>query len=275
MNNLLSIKIKLISSQVIFLTVLTACGSDVVSSDDIATTDAHANIHITAGNTGNAYINIELRPYGLASTTSIELSSHDQLWATNDKPFSRTVDTGNLFSELNTIASNSIKLNQGGAFNYGFLGFRIYGDIWYSGLIPTSNDDTYYVSLLRDSFQSALGSKVTLPNKFLVTAPLNNETHSRSNDLIVNWQPDQTNLPVSISVFTTCLNDISDTFDIENISDSGSYTLLTSDFTPDAEGTCNTNIEVVKSQLGQLDPLFNSGIVTGNRVAKTIFITTD
>jgi hypothetical protein len=104
---------------------------------------------------------------------------------------------------------------------------------------------------------------------------LSNESHSRSNDLIINWQSDQANLPVSISVFTTCLNDVYDTFDIENLIDSGSYTLVTTDFTPDAVGTCNTNIEVVKSQLGQLDPLFNGGIITGNRVAKTIFISTD
>ena len=274
MDNSIVSGLKLTSSYFL-LSLLIVCGTDTVSSDDVATTDAHVNIHVTAGNTGNAYINIELRPDGPASTTSIELSKSDQLWASNDEPFSRNVDTDNLFSELNTMASNSIKLHQGGVFNYGFLDFRIYGEIWYSGLIPASNDDTYYVSLLRDSFQSAADSRVTIPSKFSVTAPLSNETHSRSNDLTINWQSDLTSLPVSISVFTTCLNNVNDTFDIENLSDTGSYTLAAANFTPAAVGICNTNIEVVKANLGQLDPLFNSGIIAGNRVSKAIYTSTD
>ena len=255
--------------------ILNGCGSSVVSSDDVATNDAHVNIHVTAGETGDAYINTELLPNGPASNTRIELSQSDQLWASNDKPFSRTLDVNNLFGELSNMTSTTVNLHQGGTFSYGFLGLRIIGDIWYSGLIPESDSNTYYVSLLRDSFQSAMDSSVQLPDVFSVEAPLVTETLSRSNDLEIRWQSDASNHQVSISIFTTCLNDVYDTLDITNLSDTGSYTVAAMDFSPDAVGNCNTNIEVVKTNLGNLDPGFNSGIISGNRVAKTLFISTD
>ncbi len=256
---------------------LVGCGSDndTVNSDIVNTTNTHANIHITAGNTGKAYINIELKPDGPASTTNIKLSDGDTLWAYNYDPSDFSGDSGDLFSELSYVANNSTNVKEGGTFFYSFLGFRIQGDIWYSGFIPTSNNNTYYVSLLRDSFQDAVGSYVTLPDIFSITAPLSNETHSRSNDLQINWQTTDDNHSVNISIFTTCLNSINDTHDIIGLADTGSYVLPAADFTRRANGSCNTNVEIVKAQVGQLNPNFNSGIITGNRVDKTVFISTD
>lgn len=257
--------------------VLTGCGSDddTVSSDSVSTADTHANIHITAGSIGKAYINVELKSNGPASETNIELSKHDQLWSYNYDPSNFTVDSDDLFSELSYVANNSTKIKEGGTFSYNFLGLRIKGDIWYSGIIPVSDNSTYYVSLLRDSFQDAINSHVTLPDIFSITAPLSNETHSRSNDLQINWDSDDKNHSVNISIFTTCLNNISDTHDIIGLADTGSHVLPAADFTRQAVGNCNTNIEIVKTQIGQLSPNFNSGIISGNRVDKIAFVSSD
>ena len=254
---------------------LTGCSESTVNSDDVPTRDTHANFQVTAGSSGDTYVNVELKLDGPASNTSIELSHNDQLWISNTPSFTTELDSDNLFSQLNHMATNSRNLDRGGVFRYGFLGFRIYGDTWYSSLITDSGDSTYYLSFVRENFENAHNSQVTLPPVFAISAPLPNESHSRSNPLTINWQSDDTAMPVSISVFTTCIDESYDEFDVQNIQDAGSYTLAAEDFTPDATGTCNTSIEVVKSQLGQIDPLFNSGLVVGNRVAKVTIITND
>lgn len=253
------------------LALTTGC-SDIGGDSFIIETGAmSANIQVTANEENNVVVHAELTD----DDESIELGKHDRLWASTQQPMNRSIDDDDLFSDLNELSKDSIRLKTGDAFEYGFLKTRIKGEHWYTASAPGSDLDTFYLALIRDSFESAWLSQATLPPSFYLTAPLENETHDRSQPLNIYWQSDASNFEVTIAIQAICDNLDTFSWAIEDLLDNGNYELTINDLLVLGNGTCTTTVEVVKSQAGELDNLFKGGAIIGNRVASVTFTTTD
>lgn len=269
-------------TSLIFLSILLlACGDGddgTVSSDVVTTARIHANIHVTADDGPTVFVDGELLPDDISSGRRIIISKSDELWISNAGSPTLSYDGDDVFASLKTTSETTRKLSAGNDYSFNFLLFKFSKNIsgtWNTAEINANEADIYHLAFLRSNYSDADNSVATVPAKFDLYAPLYSEDLSRSNDLVINWQAGSSD-SVSINIVTSCFHDIFDEQEFINLDDSiGSYTILASEFSPNASGQCNTTIEVVKSRLGQLDQHFRGGIISGHRVAKVTVVTTD
>ncbi len=272
--------LKLVAPVLSLTMVLAGCGDDarpMIDSNAVNTSDVHANIQMTADNTGQVFIDVEL----LSSDDAlVVLTNKDQLWASNKQAYDRSLPGDNSFDSLRELANTTTRLEQSGNYYFSFLGLRFNGDVFYSGRLKENLNNHYYVSFLRDDFSDAIYNEVEIPDTFGIDRPLFNENSvSRSNDIEITWGDSGSNDEVSLNIYTGCLHEVSQQISITGLEDVGSFMLPASKFTEASlplSGSCTTSIEVVKSRLGTLDQLgFQRGSFYGNRVARVIIETID
>ncbi len=264
-----------------FIALIIGCDDEPVDpSSRVSTTQTYVEMRVSVSNTEKATAVVQLLNVSPASGNQVELSNGDELWFSygqnvTELAFDRN---DNLFDAFDELVGKINRLSGGQAVDRFFWFEWSYGNTWYAGVLDEIDNETYYISYLRRNYADALNSYVTLPERFTISAPLANEVHSRTNNIIVNWQPSGTTLNTTIRALVNCAGNVGEnyqhTFSVP--SDTGTYTIpagaLSNSLT---SGNCVTTLEVSKSQTGTIDPDLYGGAIIGERLNTVSFTTTD
>ena len=136
----------------------------------------------------------------------------------------------------------------------------------YSGSFPEISPDTGYTfSLTRISGNSAPESNVTIPTPVTITTPTANAGYSLSSGsaIEIKWE-NNTDDTVIVSIEGDCVKP----FSTGEIADSGAFTVVGADVTPeDPTGSCTATIEVERRRAGTLDGNYSGGNIYASQKA--------
>jgi hypothetical protein len=264
---------------VLLLILAAGCHEDQTDPSAQVNTDrTYVDMRVSAGNTETVTASVQLLNADPLPDNQVELNAGDDLWFSAGQNITGTVldNDGDLFEGFHNLTGKITKLSGGREVEH-FLWFGwLRGDSWYIGTLDEIDNETYYLSYLRRDFADALDSFVTLPDRFSITAPLANEIHSRANDIVVLWQPSDTDLLVEISAYFHCGGDTTDQLIIAVPADTGAYTIPAGDMDGlTIAGNCVTTLEVSRSRTGTVDTALYGGSIIGERFSTITVTTTD
>lgn len=265
----------------ISMALLAGCDDDEAErSDRVDTGRTYVDMRVSASNTQSVTASVQLLNADPLPDEQLALRGGDELWFSYGQSIDQlTLDSENgLFDAFQALPQKMTRLS-GGQDRYRFFWHTwLYGDVWYHGTLDEIEDERYFISYLRKEHRDAPDSYVTLPEIFSISAPLANETYSRANDIVINWEPSDTDLDVQIGVFVDCTNSDDLSYDdlISVPTDTGTYTLPAGTLNNgDVSGTCVTTIEVSKNQTGTIDTGLYGGRIIGERFRSVSFETTN
>ncbi len=256
---------------------LTACHEDdVISSEHVSNINIYADISVTSADNESAVV--EARLTNGVSNDHIQLVSGDKLVAS-------TVDAttinlqDNLFGQIDQLADQYKRMTEGHNYTITYYGieYSFPTEFWYSAEFENiTNNQTFYVSLLRPNRADVVNSTVSLPGSFVITAPSNTVQYPRSADIIVNWTtPDSVDV-TEIRAITRCNNGNVDTSWSATVSpDNGVYTIPANTLvTTGISGLCSTSINVQRINSGTLATGFGQGGTILGKQSRSIVLTT-
>jgi len=117
-------------------------------------------------------------------------------------------------------------------------------------------------------------STVRLPEKFMITSPLANDSYSRLGDSIVSWDNSQFDSSMSLIGSLICVSGDTQVWESGEIyPDTGIFTIPANTFI-NLPGICSLTIRVTRTNLGILDPVFTlGGIIIGHQIRTTVINT--
>ena len=184
----------------ILLAVLSGCSN--TSSENVNSEGIHADFDILADGSGQTFVYAELEVgAGLAGGTSLEVKGGDRL----------------------TVMANGIERSM-------TEDRSVFGRFRYEASFDFDDGGTMFtVAFLRDKGRSAPDSTVTLPEGFVIQAPVGSPTYGQNDDIAIQWAPSGTSTVPDIQVWLTCTNTFGGSATVvENVnlgSDSGASSL--------------------------------------------------
>lgn len=246
-------------------------------SDQVGTDQTYVFFTVTARASGPVYADAQLREGGAAGTP-LRLSGGDSLWFTAGQPVDAFEASGNIAGALADAAERTVKMGERGTveFNFLFLKIAISETPYYSATLNPVPENRYYIGYLREQLPNATESYVSLPSSFRITAPLSNETVSRTNDIVVNWETSAESIDeVEIQTALVCDGVTRQTFNDRLTGDTGTYTVPGGTLDATVNQTCPLDIEITKRRFGTLGANLNGGEINGQQVTTVTVMSTD
>lgn len=246
-------------------------------SDQVGTDQTYVFFSVTARSSGPAYADAQLREGG-AGGTPLRLAGGDSLWFTAGQPVDAFEASSNIAGALADAAERTARMDEQGTaeFNFLFLKIAILGTPYYATTLNPIPENRYYLGYLRKQLPNATESYVSLPSSFQITAPLSNETVSRTNDILVNWETSGESIDeVEIHTALVCDGVTRQSFNDRLNSDTGTYTVPGGTLDATVNQTCPLDIEITKRRFGTLGANLNGGEINGQRVTTVTVMSTD
>jgi len=142
------------------------------------------------------------------------------------------------------------------------------GQIYYRGILPGDAPTTSItVALTRPNDTDAPNSVMSIPYSPDLTAPINTQVFTQSENFTINWDNNNSTLPVTLEFNFRCtLEAGTSAFGVEksSIANTGSISysissLLGSNLTLKNSETCSTKITISREKAGTLDPNYGEG----------------
>lgn len=220
--------------------VVAACGGS-TSSDNVTSEGIQAEITVEARGSGITHVDAVLTVgSGGAFGTDLDLSSSDTFSA-------------HAYDETRVFNKNE----------------DILGEIDYSTSFPFNEGPTEFrVSLERTNNPSMPNSTVTLPQGFVIVAPTQDQVFTTMDDIELTWDPSGYADTIYVDFWFECdapANTKVVFTRSRTEADDGTATYPAADlldgYEPDLDetGECDTNIEVMRSSNGTLDPGYGEG----------------
>lgn len=255
-----------------------ACHDDAPKpSTQVGTDQTYVFFSVTARSSGPVYADAQLREGG-AGGAPLQLAGGDSLWFSAGQPVNAFEASGNIADALADAADRIARMDEQGTFEFDFLflEFAILGTPYYTGTLNPVPENRYYLGYLREQLSNATESYVSLPPAFQIIAPLSNETVSRTNDIVVNWETSAESIDeVEIHASLVCEGVIRQSFNNRLTSDTGTYTVPGGTLDVVTNQTCPLDIEITKRRFGTLGANLNGGDINGQRVTTVTVMSTD
>lgn len=265
---------------------LGACSGDDerVGSSNVTTSQFFNSFIVVDDGSDQLYAEAQLTKGGPPNQSSepdffIDLERGDSLWISNGQDSLHELDfSGDLFDQ---VASNSDKHiqfrsanNRRNVTSFLFLwGYIVEWGTFYSATYdrPVLEQDNYTVSLVRDSGDDVINSRVTMPSRFDIAAPSAGFTFNRvTEELEIVWTHQGASVDqVELSVETLCADGSFNEVTVPLSSDVGRYTFMPGDLNDMLlVGTCNVTITVAKVNIGDLSAEFRGGNIQAQQARR-------
>lgn len=225
----------------IFSVILVSCAGTL--SDEIRTEAIYADISIESNGIGASKAVVILR-VGIASGNFIELSPNDSLLV--------------LSSGHQKGLEEKRKMNN--------ISYEVeFGSV--------DNGTEFIVSLERVKNLDAIGSKVILPDAFVIQYPTQDQIFAPNDQMQLRWFPANDKGKIFILATTSC-SDV-DGFPKSNpikieLDDTGNATFSVSDLMGGikltAESSCSSQIDLIREHRGQVSPNYAGGQIIGKQI---------
>lgn len=215
---------------IFFATVLATaalggCTRETTSSANIRTPGIAALIDVTAEDSTNSTVHVELRVGGSSSNTFVNLESGDRLTASADDDVKdmRSDDTaGEYEAEFATAAAGT----------------------------------EFKVMFERDVDEDALGNRGTMPAPFEITGVPTSSPSRAKDDVVITWDPAEAGSKMEIEVTGSCI--FSETIDVPG--DKGTHTISKGTLEStggDMPKECDLDVKVTRTATGSADKIFD------------------
>jgi hypothetical protein len=211
---------------IVGLLALPACAES-VESDDVFTDGIYAEMRAEASEDGTR-VTATLRVGGSTSNTYVMLTGDDSLSAT----------AGGEVEEMTPQ-------NLGDRYHYT------------ADLDATGEDTEVVFRFTRSIDDGAPDSRCTLPRPMTIDAPVEGDTFSRAEDVVITWDTSGSSRPISLTVDGDCFSDLSVSLE----DDPGSYTIQAGMLPSlgDPATACVATVRLSRTNSGSLDPAFGEG----------------
>jgi hypothetical protein len=238
---------------IILVLAAAAAGCSSTTSDNVTTEGIHADIDVFANGSGTTVVDAELEvgTDGLGRT-SLELSRGDTLSVTANGIQKAMTEDVSVLGRYRYVAS----------FDFDDAGTM------------------FTVSFSRNNGVSAPNSNVTLPDGFIVQAPLSNDVFTQAQDIPIQWMPSGRSIVPDIQVTLSCTTVggivFSDTDSVPLSDDSGATSLPVASVIPfgnlDETRLCEGEVHFSRWRRGNLDPNFGEGgDITAEQIERARF----
>ena len=216
---------------------MAACSS--TTSDNVATEGINTDIDVFANGSGRTFVDVEMEVGDGLGGTSLQLAPGDRL----------------------TVTANGIQKSM-------IEDASVIGRFRYEATFDFDDAGTQFtVAFSRNNGVNAPNSNVTLPEGFVVQAPLTNDVFTTADDIPIQWTPNGTTITPDIDVSLTCTTTSGVQFtDSENVTingDTGVASFPVAAVIPigtlDETRLCEGEVHFSRWRRGNLDPAYGAG----------------
>ena len=216
---------------------MAACSS--TTSDNVATEGINTDIDVFANGSGRTFVDVEMEVGDGLGGTSLQLAPGDRL----------------------TVTANGIQKSM-------IEDASVIGRFRYEATFDFDDAGTQFtVAFSRNNGVNAPNSNVTLPEGFVVQAPLTNDVFTTADDIPIQWTPSGTTITPDIDVSLTCTTTSGVQFtDSENVTingDTGVASFPVAAVIPigtlDETRLCEGEVHFSRWRRGNLDPAYGAG----------------